>query len=169
MLHTHSPYGNTLVKYSGIKLAEKRWGGHFVLTIRQPVAVKFILTEATKQQIIEEHRNQIDRLSMELDQIEQQGKLAIEQAMAQGGDIAAQVREQVQMEKDSRIAQREQLIQQIQQFQQMELGTEIQNMTVETTVEVRVGDDWTKILQGAEIIIKDGIVHEIRQNGERIG
>jgi F0F1-type ATP synthase membrane subunit b/b' len=140
-----------------------------VLTIRQPVAVKFILTETTKQQIIEEHRNQIDRLSMELEQIEQQGKLAIEQAMAQGGDIAAQVREQVQMEKDSRIAQREQLIQQIQQFQQMELGTEIQNMTVETTVEVRVGDDWTKILQGAEIIIKDGIVHEIRQNGERIG
>lgn len=140
-----------------------------MLTIRQPVAVKFILTETTKQQIIEEHRNQIDRLSMELEQIEQQGKLAIEQAMAQGGDIAAQVREQVQMEKDSRIAQREQLIQQIQQFQQMELGTEIQNMTVETTVEVRVGDDWTKILQGAEIIIKDGIVHEIRQNGERIG
>jgi F0F1-type ATP synthase membrane subunit b/b' len=140
-----------------------------VLTIRQPVAVKFILTETTKQQIIEEHRNQIDRLSMELEQIEQQGKLAIEQAMAQGGDIAAQVKEQVEMEKDSRIAQREQLIQQLQQFQQMELGTEIQNMTVETTVEVRVGDDWTKILQGAEIIIKDGIVHEIRQNGERIG
>ncbi|MCL6445700.1 MAG: YlqD family protein [Alicyclobacillus sp.] len=139
------------------------------MTIRQPVAVKFILTESTKQQIIQEHRMQIDRLSFELDQIEEQGKLAIEQAMAQGGgELAQQVREQVEAEKNARLEQREQLIQQIQQFQQMELGTEIQNMNVETSIDVHVGDDWGKILLGSEIIIKDGIVHEIRRGGEPI-
>lgn len=137
-----------------------------MLSIRQPVAVKFILTETAKQEILNESRNQIDRLSSELDQIEQQSKFALEQAMAQGGDVAQQLREQIDVEKNNRLQQREQLIQQMQQIQQLELGTEIQNMNVETTIDVKVGDDWTKVLMGAEIIIKDGIVHEIRRGGE---
>ncbi|MDA8119625.1 MAG: YlqD family protein [Gammaproteobacteria bacterium] len=136
-----------------------------MITIRQPVAVKFILTESTKQEILEEQRNQVDRLSEELEQIEIQGKAALEQAMSQGGDVAAQVRMQIESEKQTRMEQREQLIQQIQQIQQLELGTEIQNMNVETSVDVRVGDNWGEILMGSEIVIKDGIVHEIRRGG----
>ncbi len=139
-----------------------------MLSIRQPVAVKFILTELTKQQILTEHRRQIDRLTEELEQLEIQGKEALEQAMAAGGDVAQQVREQIEQERINREQQREQLIQQIQQIQQMELGTEIQNMNVETSVDVHVGDDWGKILRGAEIVIKDGIVYEIRGGGESV-
>jgi hypothetical protein len=139
-----------------------------MLTIRQPVTVKFILTELAKQQILADHRQQIENLTNELDQLEQQGRQALEEAMAQGGEIAAQVREQIEQEKNNRIGQREQLIQQMQQIQQLELGTEVQNMNVETSVDVRVGDDWGKVLLGSEIIIKDGIVHEIRRGGESI-
>lgn len=139
-----------------------------MLSIRQPVAVKFILTELTKQQILTEHRRQIDHLTEELEQLEVQGKEALEQAMAAGGDVAQQVREQIDQERNNRLQQREQLIQQIQQIQQMELGTEIQNMNVETSIDVRVGDDWGKILRGAEIVIKDGIVYEIRRGGESV-
>ncbi len=139
-----------------------------MITIRQPVAVKFILTESTKQEILEEQRNQVDRLSEELEQIEIQGKAALEQAMSQGGDVAAQVRMQIESEKQTRMEQREQLIQQIQQIQQLELGTEIQNMNVETSVDVRVGDNWGEILMGSEIVIKDGIVHEIRRGGASV-
>lgn len=139
-----------------------------MFTIRQPVAVKFILTDSTKQQILMEHRSQVERLTSELEQLEVQGHQAIEQAMSQGGEAAQQVRERVEQEKVARVQQREQLIQQIQQIQQMEIGSEVQNMTVETSVEVRVGDDWGKILQGAEIIIRDGIVHELRRGGEPV-
>ncbi|AEJ43222.1 YlqD family protein [Alicyclobacillus acidocaldarius] len=138
------------------------------MKIRQPVAVKFILTETAKQQIIAEHRRQIDQIQNELDQLEQQGKIAIEQAMAQGGEIAQQVRQQLENERRVREQRREELFRQMQQIQQLELGTEIQNMTVETVVDVKPGDDWTKVLLGAEIIVKDGIVVELRQNGQRI-
>lgn len=136
-----------------------------MLTIRQPVAVKLILTEQTKQDILNESRAQIERLNSELEQIEEQGKQVLEQAMSQGGDVAQQLRMQIEQEQQNRIEQREQLIQQIQQVQQLELGTEVQNMTVETTVDVKVGDDWTQVLQGAEIVVKDGIIHEIRRGG----
>lgn len=136
-----------------------------MLNIRQPVAVKVVLTELTKQQILNEQRRQVEQLMAELEQVEQQGKQAIEQAMAQGGNVAQQVRQQVDAERNRRIEQREQLIQQIQQIQQLELGTELQNMTVETSVEVNVGDDWSKVLLGSEIVVKDGIIHEIRRGG----
>jgi len=137
-----------------------------MFTIRQPVAVKFILTDATKQQILMEHRRQVERLTAELEQLELQGRQAVEQSMVQDGNVAQQVRERFEQEKASRLQQREQIIGQIQQVQQMEIGSEVQNMTVETSVEVHVGDDWGKILRGAEIIIKDGIVHELRRGGE---
>lgn len=88
--------------------------------------------------------------------------------MAQGGEIAQQVRQQLENERRVREQRREELFRQMQQIQQLELGTEIQNMTVETVVDVKPGDDWTKVLLGAEIILKDGIVVELRQNGQRI-
>lgn len=138
------------------------------MQIRQPVVVKTVLTEQTKQQIIQEQRRQVEQLMIELEQLEQQGKQAMEQAMAQGGQVAQQIRQQLEQERAKRLQQREQLIQQIQQIQQLELGTELQNMTVETTVEVNVGDDWSKILMGSEIIVKDGVVQEIRQRGQTI-
>lgn len=139
-----------------------------MLNIRQPVSVKFILTEQTKQQILTEQRRQIEQLTAEMDQIEQQGKMALEQAMTQGGSAAQEVRQQIEQERNQRMEQREQLIQQIQQIQQLELGTELQNMTVETMVDVNVGDDWGSVLMGSEIIIKDGIVHEIRRGGQPV-
>ena len=95
------------------------------MQIRQPVSVKFILTEETKQQLIAEQRRQVDRIMAELEQLEAQGKQAIEQAMAQGGDAAQQVHARFEQEKNARIAQREQFIQQMQQIQQLELGTEV--------------------------------------------
>jgi F0F1-type ATP synthase membrane subunit b/b' len=136
-----------------------------MLTIRQPVAVRLILTEQTKQQILQESREQIDRLNYELEQIEEQGKEAMEQAMSQGGDVAQQLRDQIEQEQAERIQQRDELIEQIQQVQQLEIGSEVQNMTVETTVDVNVGDDWNNILQGSEIVVKDGVVQEIRRGG----
>ncbi|EPZ51594.1 MULTISPECIES: YlqD family protein [Alicyclobacillus] len=138
------------------------------MEIRQPVAVKVVLTETTKQQIIQEQRRQIEQVSNEIEQLEAQGKEALAQAMAQGGDIAQQVRQQIDNERTTRERRREELFQQMQQIQQMELGTELQNMTVETTVSVKPGDDWTKVLLGAEIIVRDGIIQEIRQNGQKI-
>lgn len=138
------------------------------MEIRQPVAVKLILTETTKQQIVHEQRRQIEEVINELEQIELQGKEALAQAMAQGGDIAQQVRQQIENEKGVREQRREELFQQMQQIQQMELGTEIQNMTVETVVTVNPGDDWTKVLLGSEIIVRDGVIMDIRQNGQSV-
>lgn len=138
------------------------------MDIRQPVAVKLILTETTKQQIVQEQRRQIEEVINELEQIEAQGKEALVQAMSQGGEFAQQVREQIENEKNTREQRRDELFEQMQQVQQLELGTELQNMTVETVITVHPGDDWNKVLIGSEIIVRDGVIEEIRQNGEKV-
>jgi hypothetical protein len=58
------------------------------------------------------------------------------------------------------------MIQQLTQIQQMDIGSEVPNGQVETSVDVEIGTSWEKVLLGAEIIVKDGVVVEIRQNGE---
>jgi hypothetical protein len=92
----------------------------------------------------------------------------MEQAQAEGPDSVAALQAKIQEELGKRVERREQLIQQLSQIQQMPLGTEVQQGQVETTVDVKVGDSWEKIVMGAEIIVKDGIVVEIRRAGERV-
>lgn len=139
-----------------------------MITIRQPVAVKLVLTETAKQQILVETRRQIDEVTNELEQLDAQGRQALAQAMAQGGEVAQQLRTQLEQEKFNRVQKREQLMQHMQQIQQMDLGTELPTMNVETTIDVRVGDDWNTILRGTEIVVKDGIVEDIRRAGDSL-
>jgi hypothetical protein len=139
-----------------------------MLTIRQPVAVKFVLTEEAKQRVINELQQMIAQVMDEMEQIEESGKKFMEQAQAEGPESVAALQAKIQEELGKRVERREQLIQQLSQIQQMPLGTEVQQGQVETTVDVKVGDSWEKIVMGAEIIVKDGIVVEIRRAGERV-
>lgn len=136
-----------------------------MLTIRQPVAVKFILTEETKQNWLAELRRLVNTTIAELEELEFRSKQWMRDAEKQGDAAVQAAEERVQMERSQREERREQLIAQLSQIQQMDIGSEVANGTVETSVEVKVGDAWDKVLLGSEIVIKDGIVVEIRQGG----
>lgn len=58
---------------------------------------------------------------------------------------------------------------QLDQSQNVPLGSELHYTTVESTIAVQVGDAWNEIMNGTEIIVKDGIVHAIRQGGNHNG
>lgn len=139
-----------------------------MLTIRQPVAVKVILTEETKQSWLAELRRLINATIAELEELEFRGKQWIRDAEKQGEAAVHAAEERIEMERAQRVERREQLIQQLSQIQQMDLGSEVPNGTVETSVDVTVGDSWEKILLGSEIIVKDGIVVEIRRSGAAV-
>jgi len=139
-----------------------------MITIRQPVAVKFILTEETKQNWLAELRRLINATIAELEELEFRGKQWMRDAEKQGEGAVEEASQRIEMERTQRVERREQLIQQLSQIQQMDLESEVANGTVETNVDVNVGDSWEKVLQGSEIIVKDGVVIEIRQNGSAL-
>ena len=137
-----------------------------MITIRQPVTIKVVLTEDTKQAWLAELRRLVNSTIAELEELEFRSKQWLRDAEKQGEGAIQAAEVKIEQEKAQRIEQREQLIQQLTQIQQMDVGSEVANGTVETTVDVRVGDSWDAIVQGSEIVIKDGAVVEIRQNGQ---
>ncbi|WP_245926328.1 YlqD family protein [Sulfoacidibacillus thermotolerans] len=139
-----------------------------MLTIRQPVAVKVILTEETKQNWLAELRRHINSTIAELEELEFRGKQMLREAEKQGEAAVQAAQQHLENERNQRIARREQLIQQLTQIQQMDLNTEVPNGTLETTADIHIGDSWDKILLGSEIVLKDGIVVEIRRNGIKV-
>lgn len=56
---------------------------------------------------------------------------------------------------------------QIDQLNELQIGTEIKEQTIETLDDLNVGDDWNVVLNNQEIIIKDGVVAEIREGGSK--
>lgn len=136
-----------------------------MLTIRQPVAVKFVLTEDTKQAWLAELRRVINATIAELEELEFRGKQWVRDAEKQGEAAVQAAEQRIEEERGQRVERREQLIQQLSQIQQMDLGSEVPNGTVETTADVEVGDSWDKILLGSEIVVKDGVIAEIRRGG----
>ncbi|MGB8954273.1 MAG: YlqD family protein, partial [Tumebacillaceae bacterium] len=56
-------------------------------------------------------------------------------------------------------------MQQLVQIQQSEIGSEVPGGQIDTSVEIRVGDVWEEVVQGTEIVLRDGVVAEIRRAG----
>ncbi|MHB1628862.1 MAG: YlqD family protein [Bacilli bacterium] len=139
-----------------------------MLTIRQPVTVKMILTEETKQNWLAELRRLINGTIAELEELEFRSKQMLREAEKQGDAAVKATEEQIEMERMQRVQRREQLIAQLSQIQQMDLNAEVPNGTVETTVDVQIGDSWDAVLLGGEIVVKDGVVIEIRRNGQAL-
>lgn len=138
-----------------------------MLKINVPVQIKLILTEQTKQRITSEINGAIQQLQNELEQIEFQGKRALEDAEKQGGPQAvAAITGRINQERGMRLERREQAMQQLVQIQQTELGAEIPGGEMTTTVDVRVGDIFDELVHAHEIILKDGVVAQIRRAGD---
>lgn len=52
---------------------------------------------------------------------------------------------------------------QIEQLLLLPIGTELKEKEMHAIVDVREGDDWSAVTKEKSIIIKDGIIHEIRE------
>jgi hypothetical protein len=137
-----------------------------MLKVNVPVPIKLILTEQTKQGIIGEINGAIQQIQNELDQIDFQSRKALQDAEKAGNQQAvAAIQGRVQQEVGMRMERREQMMQQLVQIQQSEIGSEIPGGQIDTTVEIRVGDVWEDVVQGTEIVLREGVVAEIRRAG----
>ena len=104
----------------------------------------------------------INRLDMEIQQLEFQAKRVLPDLERQNLKRAMDMRQQLEDEKQKRRQARERLAEQMQDVANLETGEEIARGTLEGLTDVSVGDDLTRILY-AEIVTKDGIVVELRE------
>jgi len=133
------------------------------LELKRIVMVKAVVTEAFKDNLMKELERAIKNLDMQAAQIENQSKAYMEDLKKKG--LMQQMtafKSQLANEKTRISASKNDLMAKIEEAKRLVLGTEFVQGPLEGPVNIKVGDNLYKKVGAAEILVKDGIIMEIR-------
>lgn len=129
------------------------------LKIIRPVTVKVIVTEELKERVASDLQQAIHRIDGELQQLDFQAKRTLSDLEKTTPQRVAVVKSQFEVERQKRLDTRRELVEKLKAIAGLPLGQETVHSTVESLVEVRVGDVWKS---SVEIVLKDDRIVEIR-------
>lgn len=131
------------------------------ITIARPVVIKAIVTESFKRLYTEELRTAIGRVEELMVQIDTQiRRTELERQVTPQSRV---IRQQLEVERSRHEATRMELQSRLREAEALDLNAEFPQGTVESFTEVNVGDNLFQKLGRTEIIVKDGIVVEVRE------
>ncbi|PSF35982.1 hypothetical protein C7H19_14655 [Aphanothece hegewaldii CCALA 016] len=140
------------------------------LLIKRPITVRVIVTTRWKEEAQQQLQAQLQQLDAQLQQLEMQGQRAIAEIQKQSiiplSPQASQqienIQGQVNQKKAEILDRKNQFLQQLQQVQLLELDQEVvQSVQLESFFRLEKGDNIVSKMN-VEIVVKDGIVEEIR-------
>jgi len=133
------------------------------IELKRVVMVKAIVTEAFKDNLIKELERAIRNLDTQGRQMELQSKTYMEDLKKKG--LVQQLtafRHKLEEERGRLAAARADLLRKVEEAKALTLNSEFVQGPLEGPVEIKVGDNLYKKVGAAEIIVKDGVVQEIR-------
>ncbi len=133
------------------------------IELKRIVMVKAVVTEAFKDNLVRELERTVANMDMQLSQMENQSKSYMEDLKKKGMlQQVTQFKNQLANEKARIQAQKQDLLNKIQEARGLVLGSEFVQGPLEGPVDVGVGDNLYKKVGAAEILVKDGVITEIR-------
>ncbi|MFZ7104522.1 MAG: YlqD family protein [Peptococcaceae bacterium] len=132
------------------------------ITIMRSVVVKQIITENFKTKAAAEIQESLKKAEFDLDHYDKNTKKTITELTLKGHPQVNQIKQQVEAEKQKLNAYKQQLVDRLKVISKLNLGEEIIQGTIDGPLEVQVGDNF-EALNGIEMVIKDGIIIEIRK------
>ena len=133
------------------------------VTLKRTVTIKAIVTEDFKKYLIFELQNAIKNLEQKMSLVETQGKKLIETLKDKGSkDQINSINQQISLEKQQKDTAVGDLNKRIEDANNLALKSEFVQGTVDGFVSIAEGDNLYQKLGALEIIIKDGIIQEIR-------
>jgi len=135
------------------------------LVLQRNVNIKVIVTEEFKKYLVAELERAIKNMDGQLGTMETQGKRLVENLKKQGEKTVKQVSaivQQINLDKQQATLAKADLDKKIAEAKNLKIGSEFLQGTVQGTVTVKTGDNLYKKLGGMEILLKDGVVQEIR-------
>ena len=140
------------------------------IQLTRQIAVKTIVTENFKTQVSEEIARNLQQIETEMQQMEFRIKRGIADLEKRiGASASAEDRSQVvnlrgQMETEKiRLNQlKEEMQGQSKALMELPIGSVVTQFTLESPIEVRAGENLFQKLEGGEILVKDGVIQEIR-------
>jgi hypothetical protein len=132
--------------------------------LKRVVMVKAIVTESFKENLIKELERAIGNIDLQLNQILGRTKAYLEDLKKKGlMQKAAAIKHQMDEENSRQMAAKSDLLMKIEEAKKLTIGSEFVQGPLEGPVTVSIGDNLYKKVGGAEIVVKDGIIQEIRE------
>lgn len=130
------------------------------IIVKVPVTIKAKLTEKLKASILADLEKNIQRVELEVKQINLQEKRTMEE---QGTDPqrAAAIQQYFGMERQKRLEYRAEALEKQETTQKLAIGAEIVQGTLERQVELKIGDDMREIMN-VEVLVEDDKIVAIR-------
>lgn len=133
------------------------------MLVRRAVTLTAIVTEQFKKELSEEIQATLDQLTMQEQQINLQAQRYVTELAKTNLEQAGAVRRQLEAERQRIEQGKSELRKRLGEIHTLELDSEYRQGTIEGMVELKVGDNIQEKLAGAEIIVKDQVVIEIKE------
>ena len=134
------------------------------ISIKRQVTVKAIVTETFKANAGTEIQQQLQQLDGNMQQLEFQAKRAVTDLEKQNpapGQLD-NLKFQIDEERQRLLMAKNELLQRMSVISQLELNSEFAQGMLDNYVAVNIGDNLYEKLSNTEVILKDGVVVEIR-------
>lgn len=132
------------------------------MQIKRTVTLKIIVTEKFKEDSIKELEEAVQQVDQAKNQIDLRSRIYLAELQRVDISQAAEFRRRVEAEKHRQDEIKEHLNEELEQLRGIELGEDYTRGTLESFVDVAVGDDLDGKLGQAEVVVKDGVVVELR-------
>ncbi|MDP4169756.1 MAG: YlqD family protein [Bacillota bacterium] len=128
------------------------------MKILQNVVVKQILTEKSKQKLLDQYHSRLQQLRKECEQLQFELKKLEKTKKFNQSDLTNHVAKEIAVRQEkARLSEF-----QIEQLHMLPLGSELKEKEVQAIIDVNVGDVWDEKTHQPSIVVKDGIIEEIR-------
>ncbi len=133
------------------------------LTVNRSIAVQVIVTEKFKEELKTELQAAADASQQRIDQMEFQSRRFLADLQRTDLSQAMSARRQIEAERNRQEALRQDIVRQLEEADKLELDSEYPRGTLQGVVELEEGDDLVQKLSAAQIVIKDGLIVEVRE------
>ena len=133
------------------------------LTLKRSVAVHVIVTDEFKEELKAELQQAAETAQQRIDQLEFQSRRFLADLQRNDMTQAMNARRQIEAEKRRQDGIRRDIGEQLEQADKLEVGSEYPRGAVEGFVEIKEGDNLLQKLSESQIVIKDGVVVEVRE------
>ena len=129
------------------------------MKLLQTVVVKQVLTEKSIEKLFDKYHSKKLQLQKECDQLRFELKRLEKTKKYQPTNLKKHFEKEIQIRLEKiKLADF-----QIEQLHNLPIGSELKEREVQALVEIKEGDPWEEFLTGKTIVIKDGIIIEIRE------
>ncbi|MDD5455545.1 MAG: YlqD family protein [Candidatus Margulisbacteria bacterium] len=137
------------------------------VTLKRTVTIKAIVTEDFKNYLSFELETAIKDLQNKIQEIDKQGQLLIESLKKEGAsEQTKSIEQQLKLEKQQQLSVINDLKNRIAEAKNLQLESEFVQGTIDGFVAIKPGDNLYQKLGALEIIVKDGIIQEIKGDVE---